>query len=141
MKNLEEAIKEIKRLSANKLNFEEDIERILSVSFEKKLIEELENLSFQAKYISGLISIIQRKENFTDESYFNKIKLELTEAFQKLKDELKIITEKFSPFIKNIFEEKYFQLTSESLKNLNRLCEDLTFIKLYLNDLKYKNDS
>ncbi len=139
--NKNEVLEEIKKLSANKLNQLEDLERIISVSIEKNFITELESLSFQAKYITGLIHVINRRENINDENYSIKIKEELLESFNKIKILLLKISANFSPFIQNIFQEKYFELSQNSLNNLNLLCQDLSFLKLYFNDLKQKKDS
>lgn len=139
--NANEVIEKLKILSNNNINFLDDVERLISISVEKNFIEELESLSFQAKYISGLIQVIRRRENINDEDYSLKIKDELINSYEKLKNILSKISSNFSPFIQNIFQEKYFQLTQESLKNLNLLCNDLTFLKFYFNDLKQKKDS
>lgn len=136
-----EILDEVKKLSDNKLNHLEDLERLITISVEKNLISELESLSFQAKYITGLIQVIKRRENISDENYSIKIKDELVESYNKLKILLAKITNNFSPFIENIFKEKYFQLTQSSLNDLNLLCQDLSFLKLYFNDLKQKKDS
>ncbi|MCX7875775.1 MAG: hypothetical protein N2321_06360 [Melioribacteraceae bacterium] len=138
---LEKVIEEVIKLSNNKLNFQEDFERIVSLAIEKNLINELESFSFQAKYITGLLQVIKRRENINDENYSIKMKQELIESYEKLKDLLKILTSNFSPFIQNIFNEKYFQLTQTSLTNLNLLCQDFSYLKFYLNDLKQKKDS
>jgi hypothetical protein len=76
-----------------------------------------------------------------DESYSIKIKEELVNGYENLKNGLKKITQNCTPFIQQVFEEKYFQLTQSSLKNLNLLSEDLSILKLYFNDLKTKEDS
>lgn len=138
---LSEIITSLKKISNDKLLAQDDLEKIISTSIEFNLVKELEAVSFQAKYIHGLIRVIQKRETMADESYSIKIKEELVTGYENLKSGLKKIIVKCSPFIQNIFEEKYFQLTQTSLKNLNLLAEDLTTLKLYFNDLKTKEDS
>jgi hypothetical protein len=46
-------------------------------------------------------------------------------------------------FLKAIFKNKYFELSQQGIANLNELCSDLSFLKLYLNDNKresFNND-
>jgi hypothetical protein len=138
---LSEVISELKKISNDKLNAQEDLERIISTSIQFNQIKELEAVSFQAKYIHGLIRVIQKRETIVDESYSIKIKEELVNGYENLKNGLKKITQNCTPFIQQVFEEKYFQLTQSSLKNLNLLSEDLSILKLYFNDLKTKEDS
>jgi len=138
---LSEVISELKKISNDKLNAQEDLERIISTSIEFNQIKELEAVSFQAKYIHGLIRVIQKRETIVDESYSTKIKEELVNGYENLKNGLKKITQNCTPFIQQIFEEKYFLLTQSSLKNLNLLSEDLSILKFYFNDLKTKEDS
>jgi hypothetical protein len=114
---------------------------ILEATVTSQKFDELNELAFQAKYVTGLQKVIQKREAVVDEEYFKKVRNEFQTAYQKIKTSLQSIMGSSTSFVNNIFSEKYFQQTHESLQNLNRLCEDISFLKLYLNDLKTKKDS
>lgn len=119
-----------------KVSRAEDLERIIGLAFNSGRPEVLDDLAFQAKYITGLTKIIQNKDNSFDEVYFARIKEEYIMSLEKVKEKIALVIEPGSDFIKEIFADKYFALTQESLGELNRLCEDLSRIKSYLNTLK-----
>jgi hypothetical protein len=127
---------EIEKMTSGKLNFREDLFRLIDIGMEFNKTSILEEIAFQAKYVQGLLKIIQNCDNKMDENYFSKIQKELADGFQKLRDGIQKLLVDTSDFIKNIFEEKFFQLTQQSLYNLNLLSQDLVFLKLYLNDSK-----
>jgi hypothetical protein len=114
----------------------EDIKRLVKISFEQDEIESLEDLAFQGKYITGLMRIIRNRDDIVDDEYFEKIKSEYAGKIDNIKSLLKNLVEKEGSFLTSIFEEKYFQMTQLSLQNLNSLCQDLKWVKYYLNDLK-----
>lgn len=140
-KSAEDILAGVEELSENLLRARDDFKLILEASISSQRFDELSDLAFQAKYVSGLMKVIQKREALVDEEYFKKVSEEFQTAYQKIKLLLQHILENSSDFVKNIFEEKYFQLSHSSLENLNRLCEDLAIFKLYLNDLKSKKDS
>ena len=129
-------IEEVDELSKGRINFKEDLQRLIELSFLNRKMKNLEDLSFQAKYSQGLLKIIQNRDNKIEDEYFVKVQNEFMESIQKIKLNLENILSSSSEFIKQIFTEKYFQMTQQSLTNLNLLCNDLGFVKNYLNDLK-----
>ena len=131
-------INKIEELSEGKILEKEDINRIIELSIENDRLDLLEQLSFQAKYISGLIKIIQGRKEDIEEVYFHTLSEELTEGISKVRDFLDRILDYASEFIKNIFHEKFFAMSQHSLNNLKILCEDLSWVKIYLNDVKRK---
>ncbi|MFA7420011.1 MAG: hypothetical protein WCZ90_10025 [Melioribacteraceae bacterium] len=137
----EEILSAVEDLNGNPLRARDDFKLILEASISSQRFDELSDLAFQAKYVSGLMKVIQKREAIVDEEYFKKVGEEFQVSYQKIKLLLQPILENSSNFVKNIFEEKYFQLSHSSLENMNRLCEDLAILKLYLNDLKTKKDS
>lgn len=134
-------ISEVENLSGGFLKAKEDLHLILETAILSQKFDELSELAFQAKYITGLQKVIQKREAVVDEEYFKKVGNEFQTAYQKIKTSLQSIMGNSTSFVNNIFSEKYLQLTQDSLRNLNRLCEDISFLKLYLNDLKTKKDS
>lgn len=132
----EKIIEEVSQLSGSKLYNKDDLQRIVELAIAADKLKVLDQLAFQAKFSQGLIRIIQKKEMELKDEYFSAIGEELTENIGKIHSLISELLSPASDFIKNIYEEKYFQLTQQSLNNLNNLCSDLGFLKIYLNDLK-----
>ncbi len=114
----------------------EDIGRIIELSFQFSMQEDLERLAFSGKYSNGILNVIKKGGSTFEEEYFVKIKKEYAQSLDSVKDALKPFLEKMSDFVKDIFTEKYFTLSQPSMKNLSDLCSDLNYLKIYLNDLK-----
>ncbi|MGK9476690.1 hypothetical protein [Melioribacter sp. OK-6-Me] len=127
----------IEDLSKGKLHFKEDIYRLAELSIKSDKLELLEQLSFHAKFSRGIISIIQRKDEHLENEYLQTIEKEYLDTIIKIRELLVSILSNATDFLRTIFEEKYLQLTYESMNNLKFLCEDLSFLKLYFNDMKY----
>ncbi|MBI1937261.1 MAG: hypothetical protein HYS25_03980 [Ignavibacteriales bacterium] len=132
----EKIIEQVSQLAGNKLYCKDDLQRIIEHALAAGKLKILEELAFQAKFSQGLIKIIQKKETEFKDEYFAAVQKEFSENIQKIHSLIRDLLSSASEFIKNIYEEKYFQLTHQSLNNLNDLCNDLGFLKIYLNDLK-----
>lgn len=135
-KTAEEFCIKIDEFAKGKLNNAEDLTRIAEIIFKINKQELLDEISFSAKYSQGLLKIIQNRSNNIEDDYFDRIKAEYTEAVKKVRELLTRILNDGSPFIKQIFIDKYLSLTHESLNNLNLLMSDLSWVKMYLNDIK-----
>ncbi|MDP4175584.1 MAG: hypothetical protein Q8933_16535 [Bacteroidota bacterium] len=125
---------EINRFSKGKLKQKEDIERLIDISLEQNKIPLLEEAAFTAKFLYGLLSIIQRGESPIDGEVFSRYMKEYTENLEKLKGDLKEILKEAGSFINEIFTRKYFALSQESLENMHELCHDLNWYKMYVNE-------
>jgi hypothetical protein len=126
----------VEEISNGRLNFKEDLQRLIEASFLNNKMKYLEDLSFQARYSQGLLKIIQNRDNKIEDEYFVKVQNEFMESVLKIKEILETLLSQSSEFIKQIFREKYLLMTQQSLNNLNLLCNDLGFVKIYFNDLK-----
>lgn len=135
-KEAEEFCIKVDEFAKGRLNNAEDLTRLTEIIFRKDNHKLLEDIAFTAKFSQGLLKIVQTRSNDIEDEYFIKIKGEYTEAIKKVQTLLKEIIEEASSFIKNIFAEKYLSLTHESLNNLNQLIDDLSWVKMYLNDKK-----
>lgn len=133
-----EILGEVDKLSNSKIHFRDDLERLIDIALDNDKSQLLEEISFHAKFSSGLLSVVQKKSNTIDEQYFVKAVEEYTRAIEKTTALLKEFISSGSEFIQSIFAEKYFQLSQQSLSNLNLLCSDLSYLKLYFNDRKNK---
>lgn len=136
LESLDEFYDGLVNFSRGKVKNEDDIKRLIELAIKENKLNDLEEIAFSAKITKGLLRIIQNRENTIEDEYFEKIKKEYSENIQKVKIGLEELINHGSDFIKNIFNEKYFLLTHESLANLNNLCGDLEWVKMYLNDIK-----
>lgn len=127
---------EVDEFAKGRLHNSEDLARLTEVIFKTEKNKLLEDISFTSKYTQGLLKIVRNRSNNIEDDYFVKIRGEYTEAVKQVQSQLKEILEYSSSFIKNIFTEKYLSLTHESLNNLNQLIDDLSWVKMYLNEKK-----
>ena len=129
-----EIFQEVYNFSRQKLKQSDDLERLIEISIQSDKLTILEKIAFTAKYLQGLFTIIQRGDKIIDQEIFKKYTAEYSENIEQLKNNLKTILSEGSEFYKKIFEEKYFSLTQSSISNLNNLCYDLSWLKMYLNE-------
>lgn len=134
-KNSAEIITELERLSGGNLFQKDDLEIIIKKALDGNKTVLLEELAFNSKFAGSLLKIIQKKEPSNDEAFFKKAISEYQESLQKIKNGINELIEG-DQFVINIFSEKYLRLNRNCLENLNSLCADLGYVKLYLNDLK-----
>jgi len=130
----EEIISEVDRLSGGKLNFRDDIESFIRIAAEEGKMETLKEISFYAKFLKSILSILQRKDEIIDGNYLNKAAREYKTNLRKISGLINELLGNGNAFLKGILNEKYFKLSVESLRNLNLLCSDLSYLKLYFND-------
>ncbi|MCF8240459.1 MAG: hypothetical protein K9J16_03665 [Melioribacteraceae bacterium] len=133
---VESFIEEVNNFSNHKISNTEDIERILGIIFTNDLERKLNDAVFTAKYFQGLTKILKDPGNNLDQDYQDEMKTEYIEVVNSLKSLLKEILSYGTSFISNVYDEKYFQLTQQSLLNLTSLSDDLALIKTYLNSKK-----
>ena len=136
-----EIIEGVEKAAPNDLNRKEDLERLIALATQSGKYSELEDLSFKSKYLIGLIKVLRSQSVNHDEQYLNKLNGELTSVYSQVQKLVRSLLEGGSSFIRDIFEEKYLKLSYDCLENLNKLCEDLSSLKLFINDLKTKKDS
>lgn len=131
-----EILAAVDELSNNKINFKDDVEIVLKHSIQTNKLDLLKSLAFDAKYSTGLFRVISQKDKIIDEDYFQKMKNEYTESVKKVREKLSAILIDASPFTKDIIENKFLEMSQTGMMNLNKLCVDLSYVKLYFNDLK-----
>jgi hypothetical protein len=129
-----EFLEKIYNFSNQKLKQKEDLERLIEISYNNNNFNLLEKTAFIAKYLQGLFNIIQRGDKIIDDEIFARYSKEYSENIELLKKYLKDLLKSSSDFYKKIFEEKYFSLTQNAISNLNELCYDLSWIKMYINE-------
>jgi len=129
----------VEDIAKGKLNNKEDLLRITEIALRNNKMGLLEELAFQAKFSQGLIKIIQNADNKIEDDYFVKLKSEMVESLETVKKLFDELLKFAGDFLRTVYKGKYFEMTQQSLFNLNALCSDLTYLKLYLNDLKRKS--
>lgn len=130
----------VKAVAENHLLQPDDLEQLIDTAIRHDKIQLLENLSFHAKFSNGLLRVIQKKDSTIDEEYFLKAVDEYKSSIEKVRIYLEELLSKSSSFIKSILTEKYLQLSQISLTNLNSICSDLSYLKLFFNDLKNRSN-
>ncbi|MCX6173308.1 MAG: hypothetical protein NTZ27_00940 [Ignavibacteriales bacterium] len=127
---------EVDKLSNNRLYFRDDLEILIKIAHQSSKFELLEEISFHAKFSNGLLKVIQRKDPVIEETFLLKASIEYKDSLQKVVKLLEDLLKEGNDFIRTIFKEKYLELNQQYLYNLNNLCSDLSYLKLYFNDLK-----
>ncbi len=134
--DVNQILSEIDKLSNSSLFFRDDLEILIKITQQSGNYELLEEISFHAKFSNGLLKVIQRKDPLIDETFFLKASNEYKDSIQEVVKLLENLLKEGSDFIRTIFKEKYLELNQQCLNNLNNLCSDLSYLKLYFNDLK-----
>ncbi len=129
-------LKAVERLSNNHLYFSDDLEILIKIALQSNKLEMLKELSFNTKFSKGLLKVIQRKDPLIEETFLLKASSEYKDSLQKVIKLLEDLLKGENDFIRNIFKEKYLELNQQCLSNLNKFCSDLSYLKLYFNDLK-----
>lgn len=126
----------VEDISLGKLKNKDDLFRIIDIAYKNNKMELLEELAFHAKFSQGLIAIIQKDNSEIENEYFLKVKAELVQSIEKVRQLFEKILNDANDFLKTIFKEKYFEMSQKGITSLNNLCGDLAYLKLYFNDLK-----
>lgn len=118
------------------LNKKSDLLLILNAYKLNNDAEGFENLCFTGKYLNGLFKVLKNSSNVSEVKSVDHIKKDIGENLEKVMSQLRQIQIKLNEEEKAIIQEKYLQLSQNSLQNLQALVEDLDNIKKYLNFLK-----
>ncbi len=129
----------VSELAENRLQRREDLELLIDTAIKQNKISLLKELSFHAKFSDGLLRVVQKKESTVDEAYFLKATEEYKNSIEKVRTVLEELLINASEFFNSVLTEKYLQLSQVSLANLNSLCSDLSYLKLFFNDLRNIN--
>ncbi|MEW6194714.1 MAG: hypothetical protein AB1521_06145 [Bacteroidota bacterium] len=132
----EKILTEVDKLAEGKIFNREDLHRLIDLALQNNQVKKLEELSFQARFSQGLLKIIRTKDNSINDEYFVVVSGQFGEGIEKIKNLINDLIPQQEKFLREIFDNKYFQLTQQSLSNLNNLCADLSYLKMYFNDRK-----
>ncbi|HPI37183.1 MAG TPA: hypothetical protein PK397_04485 [Ignavibacteriaceae bacterium] len=98
---------------------------------------EFESIIFDAKYVLGLMRVIEKAASNPDVKNIEQIKKDLSETTKKVISALQRIIAGNEDLSKG-FNGKYFVLTGEAFANFRLLLSDLERIKIYSNEMKRK---
>ncbi|QQS37088.1 MAG: hypothetical protein IPM56_03800 [Ignavibacteriales bacterium] len=101
--------------------------------------KQLEELSFNAKYIKGLLRVIKNGTGNAEITNIESIKKDYSTSMAKVVEQIKEIISSASAETREHFDHTYFELNQQSFHNLNELLTDLEWTKKYLNDNKRSN--
>jgi len=127
---------EVEKFSNKKLLIIDDLQKLASTAVNSLQQELFFSIAFSAKYIQGLVRVLQQAGTNPEIKNLEQIKKDLTENMEQITTNLKILVANESSEVKAAFEEKYFSLTAESFANLQNLLHDLEWVKIYQNHLK-----
>jgi len=139
--NPSEFIDEVEKFSGTNLNRKAELIRIYEESLKSGKEKNFEDLIFTAKYLRGLMRVLQKGSDNPEVQSLDKIKKDFSANLKKVVDQLEKITENSDEGLKNHFEENYFKMSQEGLINLNELLADLEWVKIYLNDQKRQKNN
>ncbi len=127
---------EVEKFSENKLLVKSDL-KLLVLCAVSSLNEELFfSIAFTAKYVQGLLRVIQQAGTNPEIKNLLQIQNDLTEQMERISVDLKTLLAASEKEVKEKFAEKYLALTAESFANLRKLLNDLEWVKIYQNQMK-----
>ncbi|OGU75955.1 MAG: hypothetical protein A2V93_05240 [Ignavibacteria bacterium RBG_16_34_14] len=132
-------IVEIDHFSNHKLKRKSDLGILIEVIIKNGREKLFEDLTFNAKYVLGLQRVLKKGNASSEIGNLEKIKEDYTNNLIKSIEQIKELMNFTSEEMQNHFNETYFELSHQSLQNLNELLEDLEWTKMFLNQLKRTN--
>jgi hypothetical protein len=133
----ENFLEETEKYTNSLLHKKDDVQKIISISIEHSKEEKLNELVFTAKYVKGLLRILNKAPGIPEVENIEHVKEDMTENMKKVVEQLRDVLADAEESTLNSFEERYFSLNQNSFNNLNLLLADLESVKKYLNHLKH----
>ena len=126
----------IEEFSRSKLRRKIDILRLYEEAQLHDNIKLFDELLFNAKYVMGLLRVVQSSTDLSEIKNIEQIKKDFSENMEKVINQLKEIIKPASPDLCRYFEDTYFQLTQENFIHISELLSDLEQAKKYTNSVK-----
>ena len=136
IRNSELFCDEVEKFSNKKILLKADLRKLASAAVSSLQQELFFSISFSAKYVQGLLRVLQQAGTNPEIKNLDQIKKDLTENMEQITVNLKVLLANESAEVKREFKEKYLSLTAESFANLRKLLNDLEWVKIYQNHLK-----
>lgn len=135
-----EFIDQVEKFSKSKLKRKAELLRIYEEVLKNKTENAFDDLIFTAKYVNGLLRIVQKESTNAEISNLNEIKKDFSDNVNKIVQQIKTIISNADEQLKLHFEEVYFELSQQSFLNLSELLSDLEWTKMYSNEIKRKHN-
>lgn len=136
IKNTASFCEEVEKFSQSRLLVKSDLQTLVFAAVNSLNEELFFSIAFTAKYVQGLLRVIQQAGTNPEIKNLQQIKIDLTENMEKISLDLRTLLAGSSSENKAVFEEKYLALTAESFANMRKLLNDLEWVKIYQNQLK-----
>jgi hypothetical protein len=130
-------LNEVIKISENKISNQQDLEIFLSYSIQNNKLNNLEELSFQAKFIYGLYNSLQTKHPDFSIEAMERLQEEFKNALLNFSKILTDFINGQNDFHKKVLINKYVVPTERTLQNIISLCKDLNYLKIYFNNNKH----
>ncbi len=128
-----ELLKGIEEFSRFQLKRKDDLHKLLVEAARLDNQKFIEELSFTAKYVQGLMRVLKAGTNNPEVSNLEHIKSDFSNNMQKLSNQLKDFLSKCDDEVSLYFSKTYLEMTQPCLHNLSELLSDLEWTKKYLN--------
>jgi len=126
----------IEEFSGSKLRRKIDLLRIYEEAQQNDELKLFEELLFNAKYVMGLLRVVQSSSNVPDIKNLDQIKKDFSENMEKVINELKALIKPGTDDLQKYFQDTYFELTQENFIHLSELLSDLEQAKKFINNAK-----
>jgi hypothetical protein len=133
----ENFLDETEKFTNHLLNKKDDVQQLITVVANLKREEEFNELIFTAKYLKGLLRVVNKAPSIPEVESIEQVEADISENMKKVLDQLRGILSGVEESKVNLFEENYLSLNQNSFSNLNLLLADLEAIKKYSNHLKH----
>jgi len=135
-KNAVEFIDEVEKFSNSKLNKKAELINLYESAIASEKVNDFEDLSFTAKYLRGLMRVLNEGKQMSEVGSMEKIKSDFTMNMKKATELIKNIISNSDDSVKKYFEENFLEMSQNSLVNVNELLADLEWVKMYMNKVK-----
>jgi hypothetical protein len=135
----ENFLNEAEKFNNHPLNRKDDVQQLVSAAVNLRREYEFHELIFTAKYIRGLLRIVNKAPGIPEVENIDYVRSDILENMKKIIDQLRKIVSDTEPGTVKFFEKNYLLLNQDSFKNLNLLLADLESVKKYLNHLKHSH--
>lgn len=118
------------------LDTKRDLLLILKAVISTGNTSEFESLCFTGKYLNGLFRVLKNSTHLPEVTNTDNVQKDIIDNTEKIILQIKNISTLLSEDERTQLQEKYLNLSQNSLNNLQALAKDLDQIKKYLNFYK-----
>jgi hypothetical protein len=133
----ENFLNDTQRFNKHPLNKKDDVQLLITIVVKFKREKQFNELIFTAKYLKGLLRIVNKAPGIPEVESIDHIKSDISENMKKVVEQLRNLISGTEANAINLFEKNYLSLDQKNFSNLNLLLDDLESLKKYLNHLKH----